>query len=77
MKYFQKDEQANIINTTVTLRVQILKDKFNSSLGLPFKELLPTSVIEQALDELKIKYYRRLFDVKSAGQILCPASFTQ
>ncbi|MHC5825458.1 MAG: IS4 family transposase, partial [Nostoc sp.] len=46
----------------MTLRVQILKDKFNSSLGLPFKELLPTSVIEQALDELNIKYYRRLFD---------------
>jgi hypothetical protein len=31
-------------------------------LGLPFKELLPTSVIEQALAELKIKYKQRLFD---------------
>ncbi|OYD98277.1 IS4 family transposase, partial [Nostoc sp. 'Peltigera membranacea cyanobiont' 232] len=48
--------------TTVTLRVQILKDKFSQSLGLPFKELLPSSVIEQALEELKIRYYRRLFD---------------
>jgi len=56
------DEQANIINTTVTLRVQILKDKFNQSLGLPFKELLPTSVIEQVMKELNVKYYRRLFD---------------
>ena len=46
----------------MTLRVQILKDKFNSSLGLPFKELLPASVIEQALSELKVRYYRRLFD---------------
>lgn len=46
----------------MTLRVQTLKDKFNSYLGLPFKELLPTSVIEQALSELKIRYYRRLFD---------------
>ena len=46
----------------MTLRVQILKDKFNSYLGLPFKELLPSSVIEQALDELKIRYYQRLFD---------------
>ena len=46
----------------MTLRVQILKNKFNSSLGLPFKELLPTSVIEQALSELNIRYYRRLFD---------------
>ncbi|MEH1826804.1 MAG: IS4 family transposase [Nostoc sp.] len=46
----------------MTLRVQILKDKFNSSLGLPFKDLLPPSVIEQALDELKIRYKERLFD---------------
>ena len=46
----------------MTLRVQILKDKFAKSLGLPFKELLPSSVIGQALSELKIKYYQRLFD---------------
>ncbi|MEH1844396.1 MAG: IS4 family transposase [Nostoc sp.] len=46
----------------MTLRVQILKQKFSQSLGLPFKELLPSSVIEQALSELKIRYYRRLFD---------------
>lgn len=46
----------------MTLRVQILKDKFNSCLGLPFKELLPSEVIEQALLELKIRYKRRLFD---------------
>jgi hypothetical protein len=31
-------------------------------LGLPFKDLLPTSAIEQALAELKIKYKQRLFD---------------
>jgi hypothetical protein len=46
----------------VTLRVQILKDKFNQSLGLPFKELLPESVIRLAISELKIKYKKRLFD---------------
>lgn len=46
----------------MTLRVQILKDKFNKSLGLPFKELLPSSIIEQAIEELKIKYKKRLFD---------------
>ncbi len=46
----------------MTLRVQILKDKFNQSLGLPFKELLPESVIEQALSKLKIKYKKRLFE---------------
>jgi hypothetical protein len=46
----------------VTLRVQILKEKFNQNLGLPFKELLPEAVIMQTLAELKIKYKRRLFD---------------
>lgn len=46
----------------MTLRVQILKDKINQSLGLPFKELLPESVIEQAIKGLKIKYKKRLFD---------------
>lgn len=46
----------------MTLRVQILKDKFNQSLGLPFEELLPESAIKQAISELKIKYKKRLFD---------------
>ena len=46
----------------MTLRVQILKNNFNKCLGLPFKELLPSSVIEQAIGELKIKYKKRLFD---------------
>ncbi len=46
----------------MTLRVQILKDKFNSSLGLPFKELLSESAINLALSELKIRYKKRLFD---------------
>ncbi len=46
----------------MTLRVQILKDKFSQSLGLPFKELLPESVIRLAISELKIKYKKRLFD---------------
>ncbi len=46
----------------MTNRVTILKDKFNQSLGLPFKELLPESVIGETLWELKIKYKRRLFD---------------
>ncbi|WP_414543666.1 IS4 family transposase [Nostoc sp. CCY0012] len=46
----------------MTLRVQILKDKFNQSLGLPFEELLPESTIRQAISELKLKYKKRLFD---------------
>ena len=43
-------------------RVQILKQKFNNSLGLPFRELLPETTIQEALDILGIKYCRRLFD---------------
>ena len=46
----------------MTLRVQILKNQFSQSLGLPFKELLPESAIKQAISELKIKYKKRLFD---------------
>jgi hypothetical protein len=43
-------------------RVQILKQKFTSSLGLPFQDLLPESTIKEILQELKIKYRQRLFD---------------
>lgn len=46
----------------MTLRVQILKEKFRQSLGLPFQNLLPESVIQEVINELKIKYRRRLFD---------------
>lgn len=46
----------------MTNRVKILKEKFTQSLGLPFRELLPSSIIEQAINELNIKYRRRLFD---------------
>lgn len=43
-------------------RVKILKEKFTQSLGLPFQDLLPEQTIHQAIDELQIKYRRRLFD---------------
>lgn len=63
MKYlFFDTKTANNTTTTVTNRVKILKEKFSQSLGLPFGNMLPESVIEQALCELKIKYRRRLFD---------------
>lgn len=55
-------EANNTTTTTVTNRVKILKEKFTQSLGLPFEELLSESAIEQVMDELKIKYRRRLFD---------------
>ena len=43
-------------------RVQILKNKFNNSIGLPFKKLLPEALIAETIDELKIKYRSRIFD---------------
>ena len=46
----------------MTNRVTILKHKLSQSLGLPFREILPSSVIVQAMSELKIKYKERLFD---------------
>ncbi len=46
----------------MTNRVKILKEKFSTSWGLPFQNLLPESVIQEIIDELKIKYRCRLFD---------------
>ena len=43
-------------------RVQILKQKFTQSLGLPFQELLPEAIISEVLDAEKITYRQRLFD---------------
>ncbi|MDJ0691621.1 MAG: hypothetical protein QNJ41_24345 [Xenococcaceae cyanobacterium MO_188.B32] len=42
-------------------RVQVLVDKYSSSLGLPFQQLLPESFIADVLDEEKIKYRHRIF----------------
>ena len=47
MKYFYGNEQAHTITTTVTLRVQILKEKYSQSLGLPFKEYPQPSTQKQ------------------------------
>jgi hypothetical protein len=43
-------------------RVEILKQKFTNSVGLPFAELLPESTIAEALQAEKIKYRNRLFN---------------
>ena len=43
-------------------RVQILKQKFTQSFGLPFQELLPETTIMEAIAAEKIKYRQRLFD---------------
>lgn len=48
--------------TSIPNRVEILKQKFADSLGLPFQDLLAESVIQEALNAEKITYRRRLFD---------------
>lgn len=50
-------------------RVQILATKFTTSLGLPFQQLLP-STIQTALDTEKIEYRCRLFDPFVIGAFL-------
>jgi hypothetical protein len=42
--------------------VEILKQKFANSVGLPFQELLPESEIVEALATEKVKYRNRLFN---------------
>lgn len=50
----------SIIN--IPKRVQILRQKFTQSLGLPFQELLPFATISEVLNTEKITYRQRLFD---------------
>lgn len=47
--------------STVPARLQILKQKFTQSIGLPFQDLLSESTIQEALNAEKIKYRQRLF----------------
>ncbi len=42
--------------------IEILLQKFTQSLGLPFRDLLPASLIQEALKAEKIQYRHRLFD---------------
>ncbi len=42
--------------------VQILREKFANSIGLPLQELLPETMIEQALEDEGIQYRKRLYD---------------
>ena len=46
---------------TTKSRVQILVEKYSSSLGLPFQQLDPETFLADALDEEKIKYRHRIF----------------
>ncbi|WP_041780068.1 transposase domain-containing protein [Allocoleopsis franciscana] len=43
-------------------RVEILKQKFANSVGLPFGEILPEDSIREALEAEKVKYRSRLFN---------------
>jgi hypothetical protein len=46
-------------------RVEILKQRFANSVGLPFRELLPESSIKEVLKAEKVKYRNRLFQPNS------------
>lgn len=43
-------------------RVEILKQRFANSVGLPFRELLPEPSIQEVLKAEKVKYRNRLFN---------------
>ncbi|WNN90699.1 hypothetical protein [Gloeocapsopsis dulcis] len=47
---------------TIPNRVEILKQKFTNSLGLPFQYILPESTIQEVLNAENITYRKRLFD---------------
>ena len=42
--------------------VQILINKFTKTLGLPFQEVLPSSIIEQVLINIGLKYQSRIYN---------------
>jgi hypothetical protein len=48
--------------STMPNRVEILKQKFANSVGLPFEELLAEGSITEALEAEKVKYRNRLFN---------------
>jgi hypothetical protein len=43
-------------------RVEILKQKFAQSVGLPFRDILAESTVIEALEAEKLKYRNRLFN---------------
>jgi hypothetical protein len=48
-------------------RIEILKQHFANSVGLPFKELLPESTIIEILEAQKLKYRNRLSQCHSTS----------
>lgn len=57
-----KAQRSRKTISTMPNRVQILKQKFAQSVGLPFRDLLPESTIQYALTAENVTYRRRLFD---------------
>ncbi len=57
-----KPQRPTMTIATIPNRVKILKQKFTQSLGLPFRDLLSESTIQEALAAERIKYRQRLFD---------------
>lgn len=54
---------------------EILKQKFTNSLGLPFQEILPESVIASVLEQENVSYRDRFFkSVRDAVGISVPGT---
>jgi len=65
MSFKTESNSDNLTKMTISRgfnRVQMLKQKFTQSLGLPFQDLLPESLIREALRAENMKYRCRLFD---------------
>ena len=45
----------------MTNRAEILKQRFQTSIGLPFEQVLPEAVVQQVLQEQGVKYRRVLY----------------
>ena len=53
--------QGKSVTGRLKSAVEVLREKFRSSLGLPVAQVLPESEIQATLDDLKIGYRKRLF----------------
>lgn len=55
-------KRQKMLSWNLQNRVEVLKQKFTQSWGLPFRDLLSETTIHEALTAENIKYRRRLFD---------------
>ena len=63
--------------STIGHRVQILKQKFRHSLSLPFREVLPERLFEEALTAEAQPYRNRLFSPQVTVWPFCRRFWTK